>query len=99
MSPQCYNINVVQYSYAIVFHSGQTASGTSASAFQPESKCAELLAAYCDQLLRKGGVQRHLTADQIDHKLRNIVRNRILSVNRMNVRLARHCPLSTARSY
>src|SRR5699024_10352192 len=38
-----------------------------------ESKCAELFANYCDMLLRKTNLSRHLTLDQIESKLKNVV--------------------------
>lgn len=39
-----------------------------------ESKCAELFANYCDMLLRKTSLSRHLASDQIENKLKNVVR-------------------------
>ena len=38
-----------------------------------ESRCAELFANYCDMLLRKTTLSRHLTSDQIESKLKNVV--------------------------
>jgi cullin-5 len=40
---------------------------------QPESKCPELLANYCDMLLRKTPLSKKLTSDEIESKLRNVV--------------------------
>lgn len=40
---------------------------------QPESKCPELLANYCDMLLRKTPLSKRLTSDQIESKLRDVV--------------------------
>ncbi|KAI6186837.1 Cullin-5 [Aphelenchoides besseyi] len=39
----------------------------------PESKCPELLANYCDLLLRKSTLTKKLTSDQIDEKLSNVL--------------------------
>jgi cullin-5 len=41
---------------------------------QPESKCPELLANYCDMLLRKTPLSKKLTSDEIESKLRDVVR-------------------------
>lgn len=40
---------------------------------QPESKCPELLANYCDLLLRKTPLSKKLTSEQIEAKLRDVV--------------------------
>ncbi|XP_002737439.1 cullin-5-like [Saccoglossus kowalevskii] len=40
---------------------------------QPESKCPELLANYCDMLLRKTPLSKKLTSDEIEFKLRNVL--------------------------
>lgn len=40
---------------------------------QPESKCPELLANYCDMLLRKTPLSKRLTADEIESKLKDVV--------------------------
>ncbi|XP_070567709.1 cullin-5-like [Ptychodera flava] len=40
---------------------------------QPESKCPELLANYCDMLLRKTPLSKKLTSDEIENKLRNVL--------------------------
>lgn len=40
---------------------------------QPESKCPELLANYCDMLLRKTPLSKRLTADDIESKLKDVV--------------------------
>uniref|UniRef100_T1HQF6 Cullin-5 n=1 Tax=Rhodnius prolixus TaxID=13249 RepID=T1HQF6_RHOPR len=39
----------------------------------PESKCPELLANYCDMLLRKTPLSKRLTSDQIESKLRDVL--------------------------
>eukprot|EP00095_Tigriopus_kingsejongensis_P002852 maker-scaffold442_size170051-snap-gene-0.30 protein:Tk02852 transcript:maker-scaffold442_size170051-snap-gene-0.30-mRNA-1 annotation:"Cullin-5" len=39
----------------------------------PESKCPELLANYCDILLRKNPVSKKLTSDEIEAKLREVL--------------------------
>ncbi|CAH8634409.1 unnamed protein product [Schistosoma bovis] len=38
-----------------------------------ESRCPELLASYCDMLLRKSPTNRRLTTDEIEQKLRNVL--------------------------
>jgi cullin-5 len=40
---------------------------------QPESRCPELLANYCDMLLRKTPLSRKLTSDEIETKLKEVV--------------------------
>lgn len=40
---------------------------------QPESRCPELLANYCDMLLRKTPLSRKLTSDEIEAKLKEVV--------------------------
>ena len=40
---------------------------------QPESRCPELLANYCDMLLRKTPLSRKLTSDEIEVKLKEVV--------------------------
>lgn len=44
---------------------------------QPESKCPELLANYCDMLLRKTPLSKKLTSEEIEAKLKEVVRFRI----------------------
>lgn len=39
----------------------------------PESKCPELLANYCDMLLRKNAISKRLANDQIEAKLRDVL--------------------------
>ncbi|KAL7293716.1 hypothetical protein TKK_0012788 [Trichogramma kaykai] len=39
----------------------------------PESKCPELLANYCDMLLRKTPLSKKLTSDEIESKLRDVL--------------------------
>lgn len=43
---------------------------------QPESKCPELLANYCDMLLRKTPLSKKLTSEEIEAKLKEVVRFR-----------------------
>ena len=38
-----------------------------------ESRCPELLATYCDILLRKSNVSKKLSSEEIDEKLNNVV--------------------------
>ncbi|CAB3371842.1 Hypothetical predicted protein [Cloeon dipterum] len=40
---------------------------------QPESKCPELLANYCDMLLRRTPLSKRLTSDEIEAKLRDVL--------------------------
>ncbi|RWS27050.1 cullin-5-like protein, partial [Leptotrombidium deliense] len=40
---------------------------------QPESRCPELLANYCDMLLRKTPLSRKLTSDEIETKLKEVL--------------------------
>ncbi|XP_046669747.1 cullin-5 [Homalodisca vitripennis] len=40
---------------------------------QPESKCPELLANYCDMLLRKTPLSKRLTSDEIESKLKDVL--------------------------
>lgn len=40
---------------------------------QPESKCPELLANYCDMLLRKTPLSKKLTSEEIEFKLKEVV--------------------------
>ena len=39
----------------------------------PESKCPELLALFCDQLLRKSPLSKKMTPQEIEEKLKNLV--------------------------
>ena len=39
----------------------------------PESKCPELLANYCDMLLRKTPLSKKLTSEEVEKKLRDVV--------------------------
>ena len=43
---------------------------------QPESKCPELLANYCDMLLRKTPLSKKLTSEEIEAKLKEVVCSR-----------------------
>lgn len=49
-------------------------SGRSANV---ESKCPELLANYCDLLLRKSALTKKFTSEEIDERLNNVVSNPI----------------------
>ncbi|XP_059614263.1 cullin-5 [Phlebotomus argentipes] len=48
-----------------------TARGTKVTT--PESKCPELLANYCDMLLRRTPLSKRLTSDQIESRLRDVL--------------------------
>ena len=39
----------------------------------PESKCPELLAIYCDMLLRKTPLSKKLTSEEVEGKLKDVV--------------------------
>lgn len=39
----------------------------------PESKCPELLANYCDMLLRKTALSKKLTSDEVEAKLKDVL--------------------------
>lgn len=39
----------------------------------PESKCPELLANYCDMLLRKTALSKRLTNEQIESRLKDVL--------------------------
>ena len=43
------------------------------SKIQPESKCPELLANYCDMLLRKTPLSKKLTSDEVETKLQDVL--------------------------
>ena len=43
---------------------------------QPESKCPELLANYCDMLLRKTPLSKKLTSEEVEKKLKDVVNKR-----------------------
>lgn len=47
---------------------------------QPESKCPELLANYCDMLLRKTPLSKKLTSEEIEAKLKEVVRSGVVVV-------------------
>ncbi|CAG2120721.1 unnamed protein product, partial [Medioppia subpectinata] len=50
----------------------KSVAGNSSKA-QPESRCPELLANYCDMLLRKTPISRKLTSDEIEAKLKEVL--------------------------
>lgn len=54
-----------------VFQSGPGVSGGVKT--QPESRCPELLANFCDMLLRKTPLSKKLTSDEIESKLKDVV--------------------------
>ena len=47
---------------------------SASSKTSPESKCPELLANYCDLLLRKTSLSRKLLSDEVERKLKDVVR-------------------------
>lgn len=51
---------------------GRTGGGSSIKT-QPESRCPELLANYCDLLLRKTPLSKRLTSDEIELRLRDVL--------------------------
>ncbi|XP_071505518.1 cullin-5-like [Diadema setosum] len=50
-----------------------TKNKSAVSKCQPESRCPELLANYCDMLLRKTPLSKKLTSEEIESKLRNVL--------------------------
>ena len=42
----------------------------------PESKCPELLANYCDMLLRRTPLSKKLTSEETEGKLKDVVRGK-----------------------
>lgn len=50
-----------------------TASTSTHKSVQPESKCPELLANYCDMLLRKTPLSKKLTSDEVEAKLKDVL--------------------------
>ncbi|VDP42965.1 unnamed protein product [Schistosoma curassoni] len=50
-----------------------TVDPSSSGISRVESRCPELLASYCDMLLRKSPTNRRLTTDEIEQKLRNVL--------------------------
>lgn len=56
-----------------VFHLELPVKQNSGVKSQPESKCPELLANYCDMLLRKTPLSKKLTSDEIESKLRDVL--------------------------
>lgn len=56
-----------------VFFFGRGGSGGLNVKTQPESRCPELLANFCDMLLRKTPYSKKLTSDEIQAKLRDVV--------------------------
>ena len=48
-------------------------SRTATTRTAPESKCPELLALFCDQLLRKSPLSKKMTPQEIEEKLKNLV--------------------------
>ena len=53
----------------------------------PESKCPELLANYCDMLLRKTPLSKKLTSEETEGKLRDVVRTTLLQAGHYPVKL------------
>lgn len=52
---------------------------------QPESKCPELLANYCDMLLRKTPLSKKLTSEEVEKKLRDVVCKRLLHCTSLEI--------------
>merc|ERR1712141_959232 len=53
--------------------SGAAAMSSNHKPAQPESKCPELLANYCDMLLRKTPLSKKLSSDEVEAKLRDVL--------------------------
>ncbi|KAJ8027302.1 Cullin-5 [Holothuria leucospilota] len=69
---------------------------------QPESKCPELLANYCDMLLRRTPLSKKLTSEEIETKLKNVllvlkyVQNKDVFMRYHKVHLTRRLILDTS---
>lgn len=50
-----------------------TGKNTGAKAITPESKCPELLANYCDMLLRRTPLSKRLTTEEIESRLKDVL--------------------------
>lgn len=50
-----------------------TGKNVGPKAMTPESKCPELLANYCDMLLRRTPLSKRLTSDEIETRLRDVL--------------------------
>jgi cullin-5 len=74
----------------------------STSKTQPESRCPELLANYCDMLLRKSGASRKMTSDEIESRLKDVllvlkyVQNKDVFMRYHKAHLARRLILDTS---
>eukprot|EP00118_Oscarella_pearsei_P008730 m.46496 g.46496 ORF g.46496 m.46496 type:complete len:786 (+) comp33701_c0_seq2:3-2360(+) len=73
-----------------------------ASKAHPESKCPELLANYCDLLLRKTSTSKRLTSDEIEGKLKDVllvlkyVQNKDVFMRYHKAHLSRRLVLNTS---
>ncbi|XP_044756885.1 cullin-5 isoform X1 [Coccinella septempunctata] len=56
--------------FSLDLNAGRSAGGKSVA---PESKCPELLANYCDMLLRRTPLSKRLTSDEIDSRLKDVL--------------------------
>ncbi|CAG0916597.1 unnamed protein product [Notodromas monacha] len=71
----------------------------------PESKCPELLANYCDMLLRKTPLSKKLSADEVESRLRDVlvilkyVENRDVFMRFHKAHLTRRLILETSSDY
>ncbi|KAK2185672.1 hypothetical protein NP493_226g00009 [Ridgeia piscesae] len=69
---------------------------------QPESKCPELLANYCDMLLRKTPLSKKLTSEEVEKKLKDVllvlkyVQNKDVFMRYHKVHLTRRLILDTS---
>ena len=65
------NINLILKKKYYYLQPGPGSSGGVKT--QPESRCPELLANFCDMLLRKTPLSKKLTSDEIESKLKDVV--------------------------
>lgn len=56
--------------FSLDLNTGRSAGGKSVA---PESKCPELLANYCDMLLRRTPLSKRLTSEEIDTRLKDVL--------------------------
>lgn len=77
LSHACYIHDTCSTRNYLAFVHVYRTGGPSSNKTHPESKCPELLANYCDLLLRKTPLSKKLTSEEIDEKLKSVVCNLI----------------------
>jgi len=71
-SISCYNCLLLLMDFCLFVLFALIRGGPS-SKTHPESKCPELLANYCDMLLRKTPHSKKMTSEEIEKKLKSVV--------------------------